>query len=166
MLPDARPTVAAPDDDPYLWLEEIEGAAALAWVASQNERTLKAFGTSQWATDRDAVAAILDRPDKIPFIARRAGHFYNFWTDAEHPRGRQSRSAVGRLHRALSDARSIKLHRVSSRDWYHTVESIRRSRNGVADNQGAALRPAGHGCGTVVERHTSSRARPHARSMP
>ena len=23
---DARPTVAAPDDDPYLWLEEIEGA--------------------------------------------------------------------------------------------------------------------------------------------
>src|SRR5262245_1137273 len=87
MLPDARPTVAAPDDDPHLWLEEIESAEALAWVANQNERTLKAFGTAQWATDRDTVAAILDRPDKIPFIARRAGHFYNFWTDAEHPRG-------------------------------------------------------------------------------
>ena len=87
MLPDARPTVVAPDDDPYLWLEKIEGSEALAWVTGQNERTLKAFGTAQWAADRDTVAAILDRPDKIPFIARRGSHFYNFWTDAAHPRG-------------------------------------------------------------------------------
>lgn len=84
---DARPTIAAPDDDPYLWLEDIEGARALAWVEVENERTLAAFGTAQFATDRDVLAAILDRPDKIPFIARRGPYFYNFWIDAQHPRG-------------------------------------------------------------------------------
>ena len=41
---DARPTLAAPDDDPYLWLEEIEGTRALAWVEQQNTATLARFG--------------------------------------------------------------------------------------------------------------------------
>jgi prolyl oligopeptidase len=84
---DVRPTIAAPDDDPYLWLEDIEGPAALAWVEAQNERTLSAFGTAEFAADRDVLAAILDRPDKIPYIGRRGPYFYNFWTDAQHPRG-------------------------------------------------------------------------------
>src|SRR3954464_6664186 len=44
MSVDPRPTLAAPDDDPRLWLEEIEGARALAWVEAQNVRTLAAFG--------------------------------------------------------------------------------------------------------------------------
>ena len=29
----------APPDDPFLWLEDVEGADALAWVAQQNERS-------------------------------------------------------------------------------------------------------------------------------
>ncbi|CAN5882816.1 prolyl oligopeptidase family serine peptidase [soil metagenome] len=87
MTIDARPTVAAPDDDPYLWLEEVEGPRALAWVEAENARTLAAFGTAGFAADRDTLAAILDRPDKIPYIARRGPYFYNFWTDAAHPRG-------------------------------------------------------------------------------
>src|SRR5262249_48625800 len=29
---DSRPTLEAPDDDPYLWLEEIESARVLDWV--------------------------------------------------------------------------------------------------------------------------------------
>jgi prolyl oligopeptidase len=84
---DVRPTIAAPDDDPYLWLEDIEGSRALVWVEAQNERTLSAFGTAEFAADRDVLAAILDRPDKIPYIARRGPYFYNFWMDAQQPRG-------------------------------------------------------------------------------
>ena len=49
---DARPTVSAPDDDPYLWLEEIDGARALAWVGEQNALTLARFGTAGFAADR------------------------------------------------------------------------------------------------------------------
>ena len=63
------------------------GRARVAWVEAQNERTLAAFGRPAFAADRDVLAAILDRPDKIPYIARRGPYFYNFWTDAQQPRG-------------------------------------------------------------------------------
>ena len=36
MSVDDRPTLSAPDDDPYLWLEEIEGERALDFVERQN----------------------------------------------------------------------------------------------------------------------------------
>ena len=40
---DVRPTVEAPDDDPYLWLEERESSQALAWVEAQNSATMNRF---------------------------------------------------------------------------------------------------------------------------
>ena len=85
--PDPRPTLEAPDDDPYLWLEEIDGKGALAWVETQNAATLTRFGDQRFAADRDALAAIFDRPDNIPLIARRGARVFNFWKDAAHPRG-------------------------------------------------------------------------------
>ncbi len=84
---DSRPTLAAPDDDPWLWLEDIEGERALAWVAAQNARTLGRFGNGRFAADRDALAAIFDRPDNIPGITRRGGRLFNYWTDAANPKG-------------------------------------------------------------------------------
>src|SRR6266849_1210143 len=68
---DDRPTLAAPDDDPYLWLEDVEGERALGFVEQQNERTLERFADAGFAADRDTLAAIYDRPDNIPFIGRR-----------------------------------------------------------------------------------------------
>jgi prolyl oligopeptidase len=84
---DPRPTIEAPDDDPYLWLEEVDGERALVWVEAQNATTLAHFGDARLAADRDTLAAILDRPDNIPLIARRGTRVFNFWKDAEHPRG-------------------------------------------------------------------------------
>ncbi len=84
---DPRPTLAAPDDDPWLWLEDVEGDAALAWVAGQNARTLERYGSGRFAADRDALTAILDRPDNIPYVTRRGGRLFNYWTDAINPRG-------------------------------------------------------------------------------
>jgi prolyl oligopeptidase len=84
---DDRPTIAAPDDDPYLWLEEIEGERALDFVEQQSKRTLERFGNAGFADDRDTLAAIYDRPDNIPYVMRRGGLLYNFWKDANNPRG-------------------------------------------------------------------------------
>ena len=94
MAIDARPTAAAPDDDPYLWLEEIEGARALAWVAAQNSATLAKFGIAAFERDRDALAALLERPDHIPFVVRRGHHLYNFWTDGNNSRGLWRRTTL------------------------------------------------------------------------
>jgi prolyl oligopeptidase len=84
---DDRPTLAAPDDDPYLWLEDIEGERALDFVARQNRLTLEKFGTAEFAADRDTLAAIYDRPDNIPYVTRRGGFLYNIWKDTKNPRG-------------------------------------------------------------------------------
>ncbi len=84
---DPRPTIEAPDDDPYLWLEQVDGERALAWVEAQNAATLARFGDARFTADRDILAAIFDRPDNIPLIARRGSRVFNFWKDTAHPRG-------------------------------------------------------------------------------
>ncbi|GLH80903.1 peptidase [Bradyrhizobium sp. SSBR45G] len=97
---DDRPNLAAPDDDPYLWLEDIEGERALAFVAAQNQRTLAAFGDAGFERDRDTLAAIFDRPDNIPFVSRRNGLLYNHWKDAAHPRGLWRRTTLAEFRKA------------------------------------------------------------------
>src|SRR5262249_20598935 len=84
---DSRPTLEAPDDDPYLWLEEIESARALNWVEVQNAATLSRMPDAGVATDRTVLTAIFDRPDNIPLPHRRAGKLVNPWRDAANPRG-------------------------------------------------------------------------------
>ncbi|CUU13881.1 prolyl oligopeptidase [Bradyrhizobium sp. JR7.2] len=87
MSVDDRPTLSAPDDDPWLWLEEIEGKQALDFVARQNQLTLAAFGGAAFERDRDVLAAIYDRPDNIPYVSRRGSDLHNLWKDAANPRG-------------------------------------------------------------------------------
>jgi len=84
---DPRPTLEAPDDDPYLWLEEIETVPVLDWVEAQNAATLKRFLDEAVSADRKILKAIFDRPDNIPFPNRRAGRLFNPWRDAANPRG-------------------------------------------------------------------------------
>jgi prolyl oligopeptidase len=91
---DDRPNVAAPDDDPYLWLEEIEGPRALEFVDRQNQRTLRRFADAGFEADRDALAAIYDRPDNIPYVSRRGEWLYNLWKDDQHPRGLWRRTTL------------------------------------------------------------------------
>jgi prolyl oligopeptidase len=93
---DPRPTLAAPDDDPWLWLEEVEGERALAWVAEQNARTLAAFGGPRFEAERDALKAALDRPDRLPVVTRRGAWLWNFWRDDAHPRGLWRRTTMER----------------------------------------------------------------------
>ena len=85
--PDLRPTLDAPDEDPYLWLEDIEDSRALEWVEAQNTATLKLFGQGQTAADRDLLKTIFDRPDNIPYPTRVGGLLFNLWQDAGNQRG-------------------------------------------------------------------------------
>ncbi|MBA8880768.1 prolyl oligopeptidase family serine peptidase [Phyllobacterium myrsinacearum] len=84
---DIRPTVEAPDDDPHIWLEEIDGSKPLEWVEKQSAATLQRFGGQQFEHDRDTLTDILNRPDKIPMVGRRGDYLYNVWQDAQNPRG-------------------------------------------------------------------------------
>jgi prolyl oligopeptidase len=81
------PTLADPDNDPFLWLEDIDGARATAWADAQTHTTMARFGDANFAADRDELCALLDRPDNLPVPVRRGGLLYNFWKDADHLRG-------------------------------------------------------------------------------
>ncbi|RWO40525.1 prolyl oligopeptidase family serine peptidase [Mesorhizobium sp.] len=97
---DVRPTLDAPDDDPYLWLEDVEGERALAWAAGQSAKTLKHFGGTQFERDRAALTAIFDNLDNLPLIARRGQYLYNYWRDAGNPRGLWRRTTLAAYMKA------------------------------------------------------------------
>ncbi|MGW4701234.1 prolyl oligopeptidase family serine peptidase [Streptomyces sp. NPDC004285] len=76
------------EDDPYLWLEDISGEAALAWVAERNAETAEALAADAgFAPLKARVREVLDASDRIPYTVRRGAFLYNFWRDAEHVRG-------------------------------------------------------------------------------
>ncbi|TDU03275.1 prolyl oligopeptidase [Streptomyces sp. 846.5] len=83
------------DDDPYLWLEDVTGEQALDWVRARNEESTGRFATGP-AFDalRQSLRDVLDADGRIPYVTRRGGHLYNFWQDAEHPRGLWRRTTL------------------------------------------------------------------------
>ncbi|WP_420969639.1 prolyl oligopeptidase family serine peptidase [Bradyrhizobium sp. B120] len=97
--PAGRPTILAPDDDPYLWLEQIEGVRALKFVERQNGKTLQVFGGMAFERDRDALASIYDREDNIPSVSRRGGYLYNQESDADNPRSLWRRTTLEEFRR-------------------------------------------------------------------
>ena len=75
-------------EDPYLWLEEVEGSAALAWAAEQNALSIPRLqGDPRFAAIRDEIEAILTSDDRIPSGSLVNGQVYNFWQDNTHVRG-------------------------------------------------------------------------------
>ena len=121
MRVDDRPTVAAPDDDPYVWLEEIEGDRAVAFAEQQSRRTLEAFGGAPFARDRDLLADIYDRPDNIPAVTRHGGLLYNLWKDTSHPRGLWRRTTIAEFRKPNPQWEAVldvdKLAADEEQDW-------------------------------------------------
>ncbi len=75
-------------DDPYLWLEDVHGTRPLAWVAEQNARTRTVLTADpRYDESYSAILKILDATDRIPYATLDHGLAFNFWQDAEHPKG-------------------------------------------------------------------------------
>lgn len=76
------------NEDPFIWLEEIEGERALGWARAENEKT---FGVLQadprYAGFEAEALKILQSRDKIPYVAMSPDGLYNFWQDDTHVRG-------------------------------------------------------------------------------
>lgn len=79
---------AAPSSDPFLWLENVTGARALAWVKAENAKTLAVLQRDPHFAPFYATAlAVNDSKDRIPSPDVIGGRVYNFWQDARHVRG-------------------------------------------------------------------------------
>ena len=74
--------------DPRLWLEEVEGTAALDWVRAQNAESVAAITADpQFEVLRARLLEIYDSDDRIAYPSEMGGQWYSFWRDAAHPRG-------------------------------------------------------------------------------
>jgi prolyl oligopeptidase len=81
--------------DPYLWLEDVQGERALNWVRERNalsEKQLRA--DPAFEQRRLQLLEVMDSREQIPYVTRRAGHFYNLWRDAANPRGLWRRTTL------------------------------------------------------------------------
>ena len=78
----------AADEDPYLWLEEVESEKALEWAKERSDQDTAVIEAVPEFEDIHAeLLEIYNSKDRIPTPAVRGAWIYNFWQDAEHVRG-------------------------------------------------------------------------------
>ena len=83
------------DQDPYAWLEDVEGAKSLDWVKARNAKAeAEIAGTPAFKSLEADIRAILDSDAKIPGVEKIGDHYYNFWKDKQHERGLWRRTTL------------------------------------------------------------------------
>lgn len=75
-------------EDPYLWLEDVDGKKAMDFVNQQNKKTSDKF-TQEPLYNKiyTKTLEVLNSTDRIAFPSIIGNHIYNFWQDKEHVRG-------------------------------------------------------------------------------
>lgn len=76
------------DEDPFLWLEEVEGAEALAWARARNEHSearLRSHPAFEAIHARNL--EILTSDERLAIPELQGGAIFNFWRDANNVRG-------------------------------------------------------------------------------
>ncbi len=90
-----KPVAAATPDDPYLWLEDITGERALAWVRERNAESAQELESLPgYRSLENDILKILDSEAKIPYVNKAGAYYYNFWKDAKNPRGLWRRTTM------------------------------------------------------------------------
>ncbi|MBP8271725.1 MAG: S9 family peptidase, partial [Sphaerotilus sp.] len=81
--------------DPHLWLEDVQGEAALDWVRAHNDLSqAELCARPEYADFKPRLLALLNSRERIPYVRRVGPHFYNFWQDAQHVRGLWRRTTL------------------------------------------------------------------------
>src|ERR1019366_879469 len=81
--------------DPFLWLEDVHGVKAMEWVKAQNARSTAVLqADAEYQTDYDSILKVMDATDRIPFGNLDHNYVFNFWQDAQHPKGIWRRTTI------------------------------------------------------------------------
>ena len=76
-----------PENDPFGWLEDVDGDQAMEWVLERNRQAEQNLQDERFGPLKDQLREILDASDRIPDVTKRGDWLYNFWTDSQHPQG-------------------------------------------------------------------------------
>ncbi len=81
--------------DPYLWLEDVHGKQSIEWVNAQNARSTAILRTDpDYQPDYEAILKVMDAVDRIPYGDLDHQYVFNFWQDAQHPKGLWRRTSI------------------------------------------------------------------------
>ena len=84
-----------PSADPFLWLEEVDEAKAMAWVNAKNAATLAELTKLPLYTPVfERAKKIMDSKDRIAVPQILGDRIYNFWQDDVHERGIWRRTSL------------------------------------------------------------------------
>ena len=84
-----------PSDDPYLWLEDVQGERALDWARARNAQSQAVLeAVPGFAQTRAKLLEVMDNRDQIPYVKRRGDFVWNLWKDATHKRGLWRRTTL------------------------------------------------------------------------
>ncbi len=79
---------ASMEDDPYLWLEDVLGDKALAWVETHNDASrTRLEGDERFAAIKQAALDVYAATDRIAYATQAGERVRNFWQDEVHVRG-------------------------------------------------------------------------------
>ena len=117
------------DEDPYLWLEDVGGDDAMAWVGERNDATRKAFaGNPDFEALQKRLLTILNADDRIPYVYKAGDWYYNFWQDAKHPRGLWRRTTLDEYRKPEPNWEVVldvdELGRSEGENWVYSGASI------------------------------------------
>lgn len=88
-------------DDPWLWLEDVGGEQALAWVRKRNAESVGEIASRpEFPALEQRARQILDSRDNIPFIHKHGDRYYNLWRDENNPRGLWRRTTLDEYRKA------------------------------------------------------------------
>jgi len=104
----ATPLLAQSPDDPYLWLEEVNGEKPLAWVKEQNAKSQPALEAQPGFKElHERLVKINTSRERIPTVAQRGKWLYNYWQDADHPRGIWRRTTLDEYRKKSPDWETV-----------------------------------------------------------
>ncbi|NET38263.1 MAG: DnaJ domain-containing protein [Cyanothece sp. SIO1E1] len=83
------------EDDPYIWMEEVESEKALAWAKEISDKTTAEFeAVPEFEGIHAKLIEINNSRDRIPSVSFHGDYLYNFWQDPNHVRGIWRRTSV------------------------------------------------------------------------
>jgi len=75
-------------DDPYIWLEEVDGEKSMEFVTAESEATFNQLSKSEiYRQAYDKYLEIANAEERIIYPSIRGEYIYNFWRDQDHIRG-------------------------------------------------------------------------------
>ncbi|ALN59880.1 prolyl oligopeptidase family serine peptidase [Lysobacter enzymogenes] len=118
-------------DDPYAWLEDVNGARAMEWVKARNAKTeAELAATPQFKQLEASILAVLDSTAKIPAVEKIGDYYYNFWKDAQHQRGLWRRTTLAEYRKEQPAWETVidldALNREENEQWvWHGADCLR-----------------------------------------